>query len=250
MSAPTTITVAIIALNEEARLAKLLPCLGWADEILVVDGGSRDATVEVARSRGARVVQCPFDDFARQRNFAIEQSTGDWVLSLDADECPTSALAREIGRAIAQTRHDAFRIRIHSRIFGRPMRFSGTQDDAPVRLFRRGHARWTGHVHEVLRTKGRVGRLRNQMRHDTLADLSTFLAKMESYSTLTARQRIAAAHSPRATETWSAPLVEIARRLVWKHGWLDGPEGWAFCLLSGLSAWRTARKHHCLTRGA
>ena len=159
MSERPTITAAIIAMNEERNLVELLPRLDWVDEIVVVDGGSSDATASVARLYGCRLLFRRFDTFARQRNHALELSTGDWVLSIDADERPTPRLAAEIRRQVARNRHAGFRIPIRSSIFGRRLRRSGTQDDCPVRLFRRQAARWVGDVHEVLRVSGGVGRL-------------------------------------------------------------------------------------------
>ena len=241
-----TITAAIITLNEERMLPGLLAALDWVNEIVVVDGGSHDATVAVARQASCRVLEHPFDNYADQRNRAIDLATGDWILSIDADERPTPAMAAEVRRRLAHPRHTAFRVGIRSRIFGRRMRFSGTQDDWPIRLFRRGSARWSHQVHEVLHVSGRVGRLRYGFDHETLPDLAAFMGKMQRYTTLEADQRGAMRRAPRWREQWIAPAVEIGRRLVWKQGCFDGPQGWAFCLLSGMSQWVLARKHRRL----
>jgi hypothetical protein len=241
-----TITAAIIAANEARNLEDLLPRLDWVDEIVVVDGGSSDRTARVARSHGARVRWRPFDTFAGQRNAALQSAAGDWVFSIDADERPTPGLGREIRRRIAGARHAAFRVPIRSSIFGRRLRFCGTQDDRPIRLFRRQTARWVGEVHEVLRVSGRVGRLRHGLEHRTIPDLHAFLSKMHRYTALEAHQRVAAGRAPRRRQRWTAPAREVLRRLVWKQGLLDGPAGWAFCLLSGLSEWVLASRHRRL----
>jgi len=241
-----TLTAAIVALNEERNLPGLLGSLACVDEIVLVDGGSRDATVRIARDGGCRVATVPFDTFARQRNRAIELARGDWVLSIDADERVTPALATEIRERIARGRAAAYHLPIRSTIFGRRMRFGGTQDDRPVRLFRREAARWTGDVHEVLRVAGRIDRLRGWLEHYTLPDLASFLAKVRRYTTLEAEARVAAGRPPRKRDLWLAPPREVFRRLLWKHGYLDGPSGWAFCLLSGLSEAVLARRHRRL----
>lgn len=243
MSDPPTITVAMIVRDEERNLAELLPLLAWSDEVVVVDGGSGDGTVEVARDGGCRVVQRRLDNFAAQRNHALRLARSEWVLSLDADERPTDRLVAEIRQRIAGCPQAAFRIPIRSSIFGRPVRFSGTQDDRPIRLFRRGAGRWVGDVHEVLQVRGRVGRLDNCLRHRTIPDLHSFLAKTHRYTLLEARARVMAGRRPRRRDVWVAPVREALRRLFWKQGLLDGPEGWAFCLLSGLSEWILARRH-------
>ena len=242
MSRPT-LTAAIIAHNEEENLRELLPELDWVDEIVVVDGGSNDRTGDVARLHGCRVAGRRFDTFARQRNHAIDLATGDWVLSIDADERPTRQLVSEAGRLMSRNRCAGFRIPIRSSIFGRRLRRSGTQDDLPVRLFRREAARWVGDVHEVLRVTGRVGRLRSWLWHRTLPDLEAFMTKMDRYTSLAARARVAAGEAPRWRDAWIAPVREVLRRLVWKQGLLDGPAGWAFCFLSGLSERVLADRH-------
>jgi glycosyltransferase involved in cell wall biosynthesis len=240
------VSAAIIALNEERHLPELLPRLAWADEIVLIDSGSDDATVAIARAFGCRVEVRTFDNYCLQRNRALELATGDWVLSIDADERPVEGFAAEVHSRLRATRASAFRVPIRSAIFGRRFRFSGTQDDCPVRLFRRDSARWTGHVHEVLQISGQVGRLEQWLEHETLPDLPAFLAKMNRYTSLAADSRRSAGRGPRWSDRWLAPPREAFRRLVWKHGWLDGPEGWAFCVLSGFSEWVLAQKHRSL----
>lgn len=244
-----SITAAVITLNEERNLAELLPALDWADQVVVVDGGSRDSTVAVARRHGCRVALRRFDTFARQRNRALRLATGDWVLSVDADERPTPRLVAEIRARMAELSAEAFRVPIRSRIFGRPLRRSGTQDDCPLRLFRRHAARWVGDVHEVLQVSGRVGRLQNWLVHETTPDLETFLAKMHRYARLEAKSRVAAGRRPSWRDTWITPAGEVFRRLIYKQGLLDGPAGWAFCFLSGLSEWVLAGEHRRLAGG-
>jgi glycosyltransferase involved in cell wall biosynthesis len=241
MSRPS-VSAAIIALNEERHLSALLPRLTWTDEIVVVDGGSEDATARLARDFGCRVELRRFDNYACQRNRALELATSDWVLSIDADEWPSPGFAAEVRRRLPFARTDAFRVPIRSAIFGRRFRFSGTQDDCPVRLFRRGAARWTGHVHEALQCNGHTARLEHWLEHETLPDLAAFLVKMNRYTSLAAVSRHRNGQRSRWSDLWLAPPREALRRLIWKHGWLDGPEGWAFCVLSGLSEWMLAKK--------
>lgn len=238
-----TISAAIIALNEAANLPGLLDALHWADEIVVVDGGSRDDTFRIARRAGCHVVTRTFDSFARQRNYAASLAAGDWILSIDADERPSAALAGEIRSRTAGCRESAFRVPIRSRIFGRKCRYSGTQDDRPIRLWRRDAGRWTGDVHEVFQVDGPVGQLHASLEHETLPDLHAFLAKMHRYTALEARARVDAGRPPRPVDQWWRPPREVFRRLVWKLGLLDGPAGWRFCLLSGVSEWLLARRH-------
>lgn len=244
------LTAAVIATNEVTNLAALAASLRWVDEILLVDGGSTDGTVELAARLGMRVVRRTFDHFANQRNYALQQARGEWVLSLDADERPTPALVRAVRESIGGTCYAGFRVPIRSRIFGRAFRFSGTQDDRPVRLVRRRAAWWEGAVHEVLCVAGRVGTLPFWLDHETIPTLASFLAKMHRYTHLEAEGRVAAGMPPRRMEAWLAPPAEVVRRLCVKWGVCDGPEGWAFALLSGLSSWVLARRHWQLWEAA
>lgn len=237
------LTAVVIALNEAAHLPALAESLRWVDEMLLVDGGSTDGTAEQAARLGMRVVRRAFDNFADQRNYALRHARGDWVLSVDADERATPALAAAVRQEISRTRCAGLRVPIRSRILGRTFRFSGTQDDRPVRLARRTAAWWEGSVHEVMRVAGRVGTLAAWLEHETIPNLASFLAKMHRYTRLAAEQRVAARRPPRRSEAWLAPPAEVLRRLCVKWGVCDGPEGWAFALLSGLSAWVLARRH-------
>ncbi|MFW6124798.1 MAG: glycosyltransferase family 2 protein, partial [Pirellulales bacterium] len=240
------LSAAIIALNEQANLPELLRLLDWVDEVVVVDGGSSDRTVELARQNAHRVVTCPFDNYAAQRNRALACCTGEWVLAIDADERPTAGLVREVlGRIDDDTRYAAFRVPVRSTIFGRRVRYSGTQDDRPVRLVRRERAYWSGAVHETVRCHGRVGRLEHGLMHRTLPDPGVFLQKMESYTSLAVEQGGApivprqcgrGSDAAPAVRAVCAGLAELCRRLLCKGGLLDGPPGWLFCALSGLSA--------------
>ncbi len=241
-------SAAIIALNEAHQLPSLVASLRCFDEIVVVDGGSNDGTAELAAELGCRVIVHPFDNFAAQRNRARSLCRGTWILSIDADERLAVGMAQELSDAIADDEFAAFRVPIRSRIFGRRMRFSGTQDDRPVRLFRKDCACWRGDVHERLAVRGRVGQLRAHLEHITLPDLASFLHKMDRYTTLEAQTRRCQGRRPRWRDRWLSPLVEFGRRFLWKGGMLDGPEGWAFCALSGLSKWIEADKHRRLWR--
>ena len=114
------LTIAILALEEEQMIGRALDSARWADEILVVDGGSSDETVRIAERAGARVIERPFDDFARQRNFALEAARGEWVLFVDADERCTPSLATEIGRLLGgHPSADAYAVPRRSMALGR-----------------------------------------------------------------------------------------------------------------------------------
>ena len=226
-----TIAANLIVQNEAHRLPRCLAALDWVDEVIVVDGGSTDGTADVARRFGARVLLHPFVNFAKQRNVALAATRAAWVLSIDADELVSPALRREIAGIVRAdtTRYDAYVVPIHSWIFGRRFRWSGTQNECKLRLFRRRPGvRWHGAVHERLRVRGRVGHLHAPIQHESTADVEHWLSKVARYLPL-------ANSCPR--HPTAAALAMFARRFLVYKGFLDGPEGLAFALLSAWEEW-------------
>jgi glycosyltransferase involved in cell wall biosynthesis len=245
------VSALIVARDEAHNLPACLEALTWADErVVIVDAASRDATAEVAR-RGAEIVQTrPFDDFASQRNAGLALARGDWILSVDADERVSPALAQEIHRTIRDPAagHAGYRVPIRSEILGRPFGFSGTQHDRPVRLFRRNRGRWTGLVHETLDLDGSVGQLSGELRHRTIPDMKTFLAKIDHYTTLEASSFVRSGRPVRADDLWLRPLWTFLKLYLLKQGFRDGLEGLMFCGLSGVSVAVRSWKHRELSR--
>jgi glycosyltransferase involved in cell wall biosynthesis len=232
------VSVLIIARDEADNLPGCLASVRWADEVVVVvDATSRDGTREVAEQGADRVAVRAFDDFASQRNAALNLASGDWVFAVDADERATPELASEIRRLASDpSRHHAgYRVPIHSEILGRPFRFSGTQHDWPLRLFRRGAGRWVGAVHETVDLRGTSSSLKNALRHRTIPDMRTFLRKINEYTTLEAVKFERAGRAVRAGDLTVRPAWTFLKLYVGKQGFRDGPEGLAFCALSGMS---------------
>jgi glycosyltransferase involved in cell wall biosynthesis len=239
------LSVLVVAKTEAHNLADCLASTRWADEqVVVVDRASRDGTLEIAEREADVVAVRTFDDFASQRNTALALASGDWVLSIDADERATPELAAEIRRVIADpaTPFRGFRVPIRSVILGRPFAFSGTQFDLPVRLFRRDAGYWTGLVHETVELRGPAGTLRNFLRYHTLPDVQVFLSKVNDYTTLEARGMAELARRYRATDLALRPIWTFFKLYVVKQGFRDGVEGFMFCVLSGVSvavrAWK------------
>jgi glycosyltransferase involved in cell wall biosynthesis len=246
------ISVLIVARDEADNLAECLAAVRWADQrVVVVDSRSRDASLEIARRAADVVAVRVFDNFASQRNAARELASGDWVLAIDADERVTPALAAEIRRVIADRAgpYRGFRVPITSEILGRRFAFSGTQDDLPLRLFRRDSGRWVGLVHETVELRGVAGLVRNPLRHRTIPTMSVFLDKINHYTTLEA-EGLARSKTPyRRRDLALRPLWTFFKLYILKQGFRDGAEGFLFCVLSGVSAAVRAWKHRELTRG-
>ena len=245
------VSVLILAKNEAENLPDCLATVTWANEVIVVvDRASRDQTRAIAY-RGADLVAVrTFDDFASQRNAALAMASGDWVFAIDADERATPELAAEVRRVTTDPRtpHNGYRVPIRSVILGRPFRFSGTQHDWPLRLFRRGSGRWVGTVHETVDLDGTHGRLAHALQHRTIPDMRTFLRKINDYTTLEAIKLDREGRPPRAADLAVRPAWTFLKLYVAKQGFRDGLEGLAFCALSGVSVAVRSWKHRELTR--
>ena len=221
------ISVIVITKNEAASIARCLDSVNWADEIVVLDSGSTDDTVDICRKHAAHVHQTDWPGFGPQKNRALDRASGDWVLSLDADEWVMPALRDEIANVIAQ-RQDAvaFRLPRLSSFCGRFMRHSGWWPDHVVRLFRRGAARFSDDaVHERVIVDGKTGTLQEPLMHETFVDLDELLEKMNNYSTLSAQDmQRAGKHAGLATAVARAAWAFV-RTYFLRGGFLDGREG-------------------------
>lgn len=232
------LSVLVVARDEERNLAGCLESARFADErVVVVDAASRDATQAIAERLANVVSVRAFDDFAGQRNAALALASGDWVLSIDADERITPELAQEIRGRLADHRSTAagFRVPIRSEILGRPFGHSGTQQDMPLRLFRRARGRWSGAVHETVDVEGPVGRMESPLRHRSLPDMKVFLGKIDHYTTLEARDLFASGRRFRTRELTLAPCWTFLKLYLYRQGYRDGVEGLMFCALSAVS---------------
>src|SRR5271165_2585726 len=189
-----TLSIVIITLNEEANLARTLASVAWADEIVVVDSGSTDRTREVAESYSAKFYVEPWKGFAAQKNSALAKATGDWILSLDADEEVEPALAEEIRAILAANPSVAgFWIPRKNFFLGRWIKHGGFYPDPKLRLFRRGTGQFEDRlVHEDVRLNGPTAKLKGHLLHHAYPTLDSYLDHMNRYSSLGAEMAVAA----------------------------------------------------------
>lgn len=227
-----TLTVAIITLNEEANLSRTLESVRWAGEIVVVDSGSKDATVEIARKFGARVFEEPWKGFGAQKNSAIAHATGEWVLSLDADEEVSPELAREIqGLLAGEPQFTAYRIPRLNHFLGKALRHGGYWPDPKLRLFRRGSARFEERpVHETMRATGPAVRLKGPLLHHCYSTLEEYIEHMNRYSSEAALMLVRSGRAGRSLTgfVWNAvlnPAATFVYNYIFRMGFLDGREG-------------------------
>jgi glycosyltransferase involved in cell wall biosynthesis len=221
------ISVTVITRNEAANIDACLTSVAWADERVVVDCGSTDDTVARARALGARVIERDWPGYATQKNFAAEQASHDWILSIDADERVTSALADEVRRTVAASAGiDGYRIPRLTWHLGRWIRTTDWYPDYQLRLYHRQRARWTTRrVHESVAADGRVGRLTEDLQHFAYRDISHHFSTMDRYTTLAAEDMRAHGRRASVTDLVLHPPVAFLRNYILKRGIMDGIPG-------------------------
>ncbi|MGH9693304.1 MAG: glycosyltransferase family 2 protein [Bryobacteraceae bacterium] len=230
------ISATIITFNEERNVARVIESLRCCDEILVLDSGSNDRTVEIARKLGARVEEASWHGYAAQKNIAAQLATHDWILALDADESLSEALEAEIWQ-IKKTgpKYDGFTVPRLAQYLGRWILHSGWHPDRKVRLFNKYKAKWVGEfVHESVTVNGSVGHLNSNLLHFTCSSLSEHLRTMDSYTTLAAQEIAAREQNVGFAKLLFDPPWTFFRTYVLKAGFLDGVEGLAIAYMAAL----------------
>ena len=241
----------VITKDEAAKIGACLDSLAFCDERIVVDGGSTDETVDIARAKGARVEHHDWAGFGPQKNYALSLATGDWVLSIDADETVSPALAAEIERAIASPAADAYEFPRLSMFCGRAMYHSAWYPDYVLRLFRRGTARFTDDsVHERVVPQGSVARLTAHLDHMPVERIEQALARMDRYSTLAAEAMV-----KKGQRVWFLSGIfhgywAFIRLYFLRLGFLDGKQGFLLAVATAegsyykyMKAWLRSRKN-------
>lgn len=235
----TRLSAIIIARNEERDLPGCLDSLhGVADEIVLVDSHSTDRTRDIAREKGARVIERDFAGFGPQKQFALEQATGDWVINIDADERLSPALGQEIRAVLAGSPTvNGFHLRYHNVFLGRRLRFGGHWSEWHLRLFRRDKAHYEGReIHEGISVVPPYGRLRGPVLHESYKNFAEYLEKCNRYTGLIARDKY---RKGRRFTLWSHARLpwDFFSRYVLKLGFLDGNPGLIYAVLSAYYTW-------------
>jgi (heptosyl)LPS beta-1,4-glucosyltransferase len=230
------VSVVVLTRNEEENIAECLDTVRWADETLVLDSLSDDATVEIARSKGAKVLERPFDNYALQRNAALEMASSEWVFFVDADERIPPELADEIRRVVSRADLDGWWVPRRNYIFGAWIRHAGWYPDYQLRLLRRAKARYDERqeVHELVQLDGEAGYLKNPLVHYNYSTVEEFRHKQDTYTDFEARMLF---KSGQRARPWNF-LLQPLRQLHWRYVTLRGyRDGWRGLLLSLLMAY-------------
>jgi len=229
------VSVVIIAQNEGRIISRCLESAAWAGEIIVVDGGSTDNTVQISQKRGAKVYINSFKGFAAQKNYAISKAAGKWVLSLDADEVIEEKLAQEIIDITgSKSPCDGYYIpRKNFYYTGKLLRFGGLYPDRQLRLFKKGAGCFEGSiVHEGLRVTGTTGLLKNAILHFTKPGIKAHIETVNRYTGLEAQKN---SHDGRRATGYTIlikPAAYFLKHYFLKLGFLDGVEGLIYHMIS------------------
>ncbi len=221
-----SLSISIITLNETENIRACLESVRWADEIIVVDSGSDDDTITICREFTDQVfIDKDWQGFGIQKNRALEKATGDWVLSLDADEVVTDDLADEIRKAMTGDQN-IYEIPRLSTFCGKEIKHSGWWPDYVARLFRNGHARFSDDpVHERLVFEGDAGKLNHPLKHNTAPDLDQVLEKMNRYTSISAEKKYQSGKSASLLSAIGHGLWTFLWSYLGRAGFLDGREG-------------------------
>ncbi len=240
------LSVVLITYQEADRIRKTLESARFADEVVVVDSGSTDETVEICLELGARVLHRPFDGFVSQKQFALEQATCPWILALDADEQVSEALAGSIRQVIESPQGQArgYACARRNLYMGVPIRYAGWYPDRKLRLVARGSAHWTGvDPHDRLEVEGPVGRLEGDLIHDSYRDLPDHARKIGRYARISAEQAFARGRRAGRIDLVFRPMYYFVRRYVVAQGFREGVTGLILC---GMGAFYVFLKYACL----
>ncbi len=237
-----TIGIAVITLNEADRIPALLQSVTFADEVVVMDSGSSDATCDICRAAGARVVEHAWEGFALQKQLAQDMISTDWILNLDADERVSRSLGAEIRKAVQSAPPEvmAFSMPRLSRYLGKWIRHGGWYPDRKIRLVRKGCSQWSGDgLHEKLEVSGKVQALSSPLLHEVYRDIADQVQTINRFSGIHAENHVAAGCWFLAAGVFHA-IGKFLECYLWKLGLLDGAVG---LIIAMNSAWYVFLKH-------
>lgn len=228
------LTVTIITRDEVDRLAEAVASVAFADEVVIVDSGSTDGTLDLARRLTPRVIARDWPGYAAQKNFAAGEASNDWILSIDADERLSPALAAEIRALVAAgPREAAYRVPRVSFYLGTWIRSTDWYPDFQVRLYDRRAASWAGeYVHESVRTTGPVGRLRGELLHLPYRDVSHHLQTIDRYTALAASEMRRQGRRVTVAGLAGRPAAAFLRNYVLRGGFRQGGVGFVVSVLN------------------
>lgn len=246
------LSVVVITKNEQANLRRCLASVLFADEIVIVDDNSTDGTRAIAADFGAKIISPEWIGFGPAKRAGVAAASGDWILSLDADEEVTSELADEIKQIVTMDANFfGYEMPRRTQFLGRWIYHCGWYPDQVLRLFRRGRGNFTeARVHETVELSGPAGRLKGEILHYSYPDLESYFEKFNRYTTIAAEQGVAEGRRPGGYDIIVRPLAAFIKHYFTKRGFLDGVEGFLISVLSSVHVMvKYAKMRHLARRG-
>ena len=244
------LSVIVITLNEETALPKCLGSVSFANEIVVVDSGSKDATVAIAEQSGARVISQSWLGYGPQKQFAVEQARNDWVLCLDADEHLSETLQMSIQDVLQLPQYQAYQMPRCNRFMGRWLHHGEGYPDMSLRLFNRQYAQWGQQaVHECVETREPIGTLQGDLLHESEETREHYLQKQDRYTTLQAEQLYEQGKQAPWFKLLLNPVVRFVKFYFIRLGFLDGYAGFSHIMIGCSNTYQKYAKLRKLWRG-
>ena len=234
------ISALAITLNEAEVIEDFIKSLWFADEIIIIDSFSTDTTVALAsQHEKVKVVTRKFDNFSEQKNFAISQTTNDWVVFFDPDEEVTKAMADEILKVLATPKAIAYFVKRELYFMGKRIKYSGFQTDWVIRIFNKNHCSYDGNlVHETLDANGATAKLKTRLPHHTYKNFDDYTGKLHRYSALQARMLYDKGKKPNLFHFLFRPCYRFWHQYILRLGILDGKEGFILAYINAFSVFK------------
>lgn len=254
MAKKISFSAVVLTKNAEDKVRNCLESIKWADEIVVIDGFSADATVSICKEYGARIIQRRFESFDKERNAGIENAAGDWVLQLDADDVVTEGMRKAVEKISVseESRYSAYKFRRQNFFLGKPMRHGGWYHYS-AHFFKKGKAYYRGIVHETLIVDGEMGILEEIVEHYPFNSISEFVNRQNRYTGLQAK-RMLDELGPSDEQSIRKNLLKKTLKSFWKlyikkKGFLEGFHGFIFAVLYTWVEFSKWAKYWELTQG-
>lgn len=234
------ISAVAITLNEEKALPAFLESLWFADEIVILDSHSTDATMQIATQNDkVTFFQRKFDNFSAQKNAAIRKASHDWIVFFDPDEEITKPLAQEILTVLENPKANAYYLSREFYFMGKQIKFSGIGKDQVVRVFHKDYCRYNDNlVHEVLEVKGATTKLKNKLPHHTYTTFDDYTKKQHRYSALQAQMLYKKEVKPNAYHFFIRPWYRFVKQYFFELGFLDGREGFILAYVNAFAVFK------------
>jgi glycosyltransferase involved in cell wall biosynthesis len=243
------LSAVILTKNEEKTISNVLTMLRFCDEILLIDNGSTDKTVDLAKKAGATVHISSIESFAERRNLGMEKAKGDWILCIDADEILSDALIKEIKAAVAQTDILAYYLRREDQFWGKPVRRGELQDayqKGILRLMKKGTGTWVNAVHEEFITDQPTGRLETPLTHFSHTGIKDFLDDINFYSTIRAQELFRLRVAVSSVDILIRPFLKFVQSYFLKGGYRDGAAGFVYSFMMSFHSFLVRSKLYLL----